>query len=320
MLLPIAALVFLCVFCFFIAIYMAMVARNASPKAELKRRLQRMARSGAKELPAELRAEITREVKPADRLFARLPVTRNLDKKLDHAGLKITVSVFVMIALALATACAAVAIMVTKSALLGLSAAAAMLLCADVFLKFKIEQRKEKFTELFPDALSMISRSLRAGHSFTSTIQLVGMEMPSPIGELFKMAYDQQFLGLRMADTLTNLNERIDSLDLRFFTTVIGINSEIGGNLSEVLDKLAVTIRERIRIRRQVQVYTAQGRMSGYVVGVLPIVAFVAFNFLNADYESALFKEPMGIYVLVFAACLQLLGLLVIRNIIKIKI
>ena len=137
---------------------------------------------------------------------------------------------------------------------------------------------------------------------------------------MFKTAYDQQLLGLRITDTLVNLNNRIESLDLRFFTTVIGINSEIGGNLSEVLDKLALTIRERLRIRRQVRVYTAQGRMSGYVVGVLPVVAFIAFNILNPDYETVLIRERMGIYILAGAACLQLIGLLAIRNIINIKI
>jgi tight adherence protein B len=317
--LPIAALIFLTALCLFVAIYLGMLERKASPKAELKRRLQRMAKS-TKEMPDDLRAEITRETKPADKFLARLPFTRNLDKKLDHAGLQISVSLFVMTTVAFALASAAVVAMRTRSFLFALLAAVASVLLADLFLKFKTEQRKERFTELFPDALTMISRSLRAGHSFTSTIQLVGQELPNPVGELFKTAYDQQLLGLRITDGLANLNERIDSLDLRFFTTVIGINSEIGGNLSEVLDKLAVTIRERLRIRRQVQVYTAQGRMSGYVVGVLPIIAFIVFNVLNAEYESALIREPMGRYILVFAACMQLMGLLVIRNIIRIKI
>jgi tight adherence protein B len=317
---PIVALIFLTAFCVFIAIYLGVVEKQASPKAELKRRLQRMARSRTKEMPEELRSEITKETTPADRFLARLPFTRNLDKTLDHAGLKVTVSVFVIITAALAIACAAAVILRTWSVLFGMLAATTVVLLAKVFLNFKTQRRSDKFTELFPDALTMIARSLRAGHSFTTAVQLVGQEVPSPVGELFKTAYDQQLLGLRITDGLTNLNERIDSLDLRFFTTVVCINAEIGGNLSEVLDKLAVTIQERLRIRRQVQVYTAQGRMSGYVLGALPIVAFIAFNTLNSEYESTLIKEPMGIYILVFAACMQLIGLLIIRNIIKIKI
>jgi tight adherence protein B len=316
----IAALIFLSIFSLLVAVYLRVEEKRSSPKAELKRRLQRMAKSGSKDLPEELRSEIIRETKPADQFFARLAFTRNLDKRLDHAGIGLSVSVFVMITTVLCVSCAALVVLLSKSPLLGVLAAAASALFAQLFLQVKIERRREKFTELFPDALTMISRSLRAGHSFTTAIQLVGQEVPSPVGELFKTAYDQQLLGLRMTDGLNNLNQRIDSLDLRFFTTVISINYEIGGNLSEVLDKLASTIRERLRIRRQVRVYTAQGRMSGYVLGVLPVVVFIAFNVLNADYESALIREPKGIYVLAFAACMQLIGLLVIRNIIRIKI
>ena len=320
MLLPIAALIFLTAFCIFIAVYLGVMERKASPKAELKRRLQRMARSGAKEMSEDLRNEITRETRPADQLLARLPFTRDLDKKLDHAGLKVAVSHFVAVTFAICVVCGAIVVLRTKSVLLGIPAAAGVPLFAMAFLHYRTGQRREKFTELFPDALTMVSRSLRAGHSFTTAIQLVGQEVPSPVGELFKTAYDQQLLGLRLTDSLTNINERIDSLDLRFFTTVIGINTEVGGNLSEVLDKLAVTIRERLRIKRQVQVYTAQGRMSGYVLGALPIVTFIAFNLLNGEYESALINEPKGIYILAFAASMQLMGLLVIRNIIRIKI
>jgi len=318
--LPIVATVFLTAFCLCIAAYLWTMERQASPKAELKRRLQQMARAGAGDMSEELRAEITRETRAADRLLARLPLTRDLDRKLDHAGLAMSVSRFVALVSGCAVIVASAVGLVTKSSLFAFLAAAVSLVIATVVLRLKTDQRKEKFTELFPDALAMISRSLRAGHSFTATIQLVGEEVPSPVGELFKTAYDQQLLGLRITDTLVNLNNRIESLDLRFFTTVIGINSEIGGNLSEVLDKLALTIRERLRIRRQVRVYTAQGRMSGYVVGVLPVIAFVAFNVLNPDYESILLKEPMGMYILAGAASLQLLGLVVIRNIINIKI
>jgi tight adherence protein B len=319
-LLPIALLVFVTAFCIFLAIYFALVDRRSSPKAELKRRLQRMARSGANELPDDLRAEITREISPSDRFFANLRATRNLDRKLDHAGLEMTVTSFVAITSALAAVCGSAVLLRTHTLILSSISAVATIVAAEVFLKFKKQKRTDRFTQLFPEALTMISRSLRAGHSFTASIQLVGQEIPSPVGELFKTAYDQQLLGLRITDALGNLNERIDSLDLKFFTTVVSINADTGGNLSEILDKLSITIRERLRIRRQVSVYTAQGRVSGYVLGALPVTAFVAFNILNPEYESALLKDPLGIYILAFAACMQLIGMLVIRNIIKIRI
>jgi tight adherence protein B len=318
--LSIVAFIFLAVFSILLAVYLGVTGAQSSPKSELRRRLRNMARQDARGLPPELKSEITRETAPADRILSRLPITRNLDQQLDRAGLQLSASLFTLICVALALAAGVLASVLARSALLGVLVAALCAPLALVYLRVKTAQRTQRFTELFPEALTMIARSLRAGHSFNTAVQLVGQEIANPVGELFKMAYDQQQLGLRISDGLNNLNGRVDSLDLRFFTTLISIHSEIGGNLSEVLDKLAQTIRERLRIRRQVRVYTAQGRMSGYVLGALPIIAFVAFNILNPSYESALIKDPMGLSILALAAGMQLIGLLVIRKIIKIAI
>lgn len=321
MLLPIVIITFVAVFCLFLAIYLGVAAVRNSPKYELKRRLRRLARDdGAQGMPEELRSEIIREIPPLDRILATLPLTRDLDRKLDHAGLQITASRFLMVTVAISAFGFVLALFVTKSFLMALPVAVALSLMPFAFLHFKIKERLDKFTELFPDALTMIARSLRAGHSFTSAIQLVGEEIQNPVGELFKTAYDQQLLGLRITETLSNLNERIESLDLRFFTTAIAINNDVGGNLSEILENLAKTIRERLKIRRQVRVYTAQGRMTGYVLGVLPVVTFFMFNILNPKYESILYKETQGRYVLALAVVLQLIGFLVIRKIIRIRI
>ncbi|MBU5636424.1 type II secretion system F family protein [Geomonas sp. Red69] len=319
--LPIIIVTFLAVFFLLLAIYFGVTSVTRSPKYELKRRLQRLARdTGAQGMPEDLRTEIIREIPPLDRILAKVPLTRDLDKKLDYAGLDMTASRFVMLSAAVTVIGFICIVLLSKSFLVALAGAVMISLLPFAFLSFKIRQRLEKFTELFPDALTMISRSLRAGHSFTSAIQLVGEEIQDPVGELFKTAYEQQLLGLRITETLTNLNERIESLDLRFFTTAIAINNDVGGNLSEILENLAKTIRERLKIRRQVRVYTAQGRMTGYVLGVLPAFTFVVFNILNPRYESLLYKETQGQYVLALAVVLQIIGFLVIRKIIRIRI
>jgi tight adherence protein B len=321
LLLPIVIITFLAVLCTLVAIYQWVAAIKASPKAELKRRLQRMARDkSAQGIPEDLRSEIIREIPPMDQFLAKLPFTRDLDKKLDYAGLKITVSRFLILVVSFAVGGFVIILLLTKSILIGIFGAVLLSFIPFGFLYYKIQERLEKFTELFPDALTMVARSLRAGHSFTSAIQLVGQEIPDPVGELFKTAYEQQLLGLRITETLINLNERIESLDLRFFTTAVAINTDVGGNLAEILDNLAMTIRERLKIRRQVKVYTAQGRMSGYVLGALPIVTFIIFNILNPKYESVLLTEKLGRYVLASAAVMQLIGFLIIRRIIKIRI
>lgn len=320
MLIPIAIMIFFTVFCALLAATLYLLQRRSSPRTELKRRLQRLAAQRSGELPEELGSALTRETQRADRALARLPFTSKLARKLAHAGLETTPAVFIAAASAAALLLATLVAIRTGILIAATVAAATVPLGAALFLRFKAEKRKERFTAIFPDALTMIARSLRAGHSFTTAVQLVGQEIPAPVGPLFKTAYDQQQFGLRITDALHDLNQKIDSLDLRFFTTAISINSDIGGNLSEVLDKLALTIRERLRIRRQVQVYTAQGRMSGYVLGVLPVVAFFMFSLVNPEYESALIKEPMGKYILMFAAFMQLTGLMIIRKIIKIRI
>jgi len=205
--------------------------------------------------------------------------------------------------------------------MLGLIVAACVLVAPFIYLNVMKGKRSEKFTEQLPDALTMISRSLRAGHSITSAIELVGQEMAAPLGELFKTAFDQQNLGLRVADTIANMTERINSIDLRFFVTVITINTEVGGNLAEILDRLAETIRQRLTIRRQVRVYTAQGRMSGYLLAALPIVAFVMMHFVMIPgYEDPLIKEQQGRYILMAAVVSQFIGFLIIRKIINIRI
>jgi tight adherence protein B len=198
----------------------------------------------------------------------------------------------------------------------------ALILLAAPFVYLDVLKRRriDKFTEQLPDVLTMIGRSLRAGHSLNSAIELAGKEMPEPAGGLFKTAFEQQKLGLPAADTLANMTLRMESLDLRFFVVVVSINSEVGGNLAEILDKLADTIRERLKIRRQVRVYTAQGRMSGYLLAALPIVTFIVLNFLLPGYEDVLIKEKGGQKVLMVAALMQITGFFIIRKIINIRI
>ena len=319
MLLPILALIFLAVFCASCAAGLLLVERSFSPRTELKRRLQQMSGT-AGDFPVELRDLVRRNADRAGEFLTRLPHGRRLEKRLQRAAIALPPALLLAAGGAAALCLAVLAALRTRSIPFGVLAGAALPLAMELFLRAKISQRTAQFTEQFPDALNMIARSLRAGHSFPTAVQLVGEELPPPLGALFKTAYEQQQLGLRMIDALSAMNDRIDSMDLRFFTTLVAVNADIGGNLSELLDRLALTIRERLRIRRQVQVYTAQGRLSGYVLGALPVIAFAIFNFVSPDYERTLLREPMGLTILALAALLQLAGLLAIGKIIRIRI
>lgn len=303
--------------CVFIA-----TAAKESPTAQLKRRLRRMAREphGKSTLPEDLRLEIIKEIPPFERFLSHIPFLRNTERLLDHAGLKISPGRFLPMTVAISLACFIATILLRKNYILAIVVAVVVLIAPYIYLYYLKSQRVDKFTEQLPDTLTMIARSLRAGHSLSSAVELIGQEMPDPTAEFFKTAYEQQKLGLRVTDALANMTERIESLDLRFFITVVTVNSEVGGNLAEVLDKLAETIRERLKIRRQVRVYTAQGRLSGYLLAVLPIITFIIFSFMMPGYEDVLIKEKKGQIVLGVAAAAQIIGFLFIRKIIKIRI
>lgn len=320
MLFPIVALTFLAAFGVFLAAFLYLAQRQASGRTVLKRRLQTMAGERPGDIPEEILSVISREAERASELLTRAPQMRSLGKRLEQAGIQLPASLLLGSTMAVALGLALLLGAKTQSPLVGLLAAVVVLLGAELMLRVKTERRTIRFTEQFPDALSIAARSLRAGHSFPTAIQLVGQEAPSPVGPLFKTAYEQQQLGLRMVDALMRMNERIDSLDLRFFTTLVAINNDIGGNLSELLDKLAMTIRERLKIRRQVQVYTAQGRLSGYVLAALPVATFGIFSVLHPSYERTLIREPLGLYVLICAAAMQVIGFLIIRKIVRIRI
>jgi tight adherence protein B len=316
-------LTFVTIFLVFLALFLGFTAVKESPTADLKRRLRRMAmaKDTRTALPDDLRAEIIKEIPPVERLLARIPLVRNLDKLLDQAGRKIAPARFLVYVIALALFGFALAFVLRKNYPIALLAGLVLASFPFIYLQTLKRKRAEKFTEQLPDALTMLGRSLRAGHSLNSAVELVGTEMSEPVAGLFKVAFEQQKLGLRITETLANMTTRIESIDLRFFVVVISVHTEVGGNLSEVLDKLAETIRERIKLRRQVKVYTAQGRMSGYLLAVLPIVVFILFQFIMMPgYEDVLIKETKGHYILAAAFVSQIIGFLFIKKIINIRI
>lgn len=314
-------LTFIAVFLLIASIFLVVTTIRESPTFVLKMRLRKLAANPEnKDIPDGLRKEILKETPSIELLLTKFSFFHKLDKMISHAGLKTQLSIFLTYSCTGAILPAIIVFIFFHNALIALAVCFSILVLIGAALSFKKKKREEALTEQMPDLLMMISRSLRAGHTVNSAIELVGMEMANPAGELFKTAYDQQKLGMRITDALAAMPDQIESLDLRFFITTISINSEIGGNLSDILDKLAKTIRERLNVRRQVRVYTAQGRVSGYVLAALPIFMFVVFNILNPSYEQLLIKEKIGNYLLIFAAVSQVIGFFVIKRIVNIRI
>jgi tight adherence protein B len=189
-----------------------------------------------------------------------------------------------------------------------------------LWLVFKRKRRLRKFQAQIPDALELIARALRAGHSLASGFSLVSHEMTEPIAKEFARVFEEQNLGIPMDEALQDLTERVPNLDLKFFATAVVLQRQTGGDLAEILDKIGELVRERFRIWGQVQALTGEGRLSGIVLLALPPFLFVAVYKLNPDYVMLLFTDDLGKKMLIGGAIMQLLGALVIKKIVNIKV
>ncbi|MGD9644114.1 MAG: type II secretion system F family protein [Pirellulales bacterium] len=188
------------------------------------------------------------------------------------------------------------------------------------WLLLRRRRRLRKFASQLPEALELVSRALRAGHSLASGFNLVAEEMREPVAKEFQRVFEEQNLGVALEQALDNLTERVPNLDLRFFATAVVLQRQTGGDLAEILDKIGYLIRERFKIWGQVQALTGEGRLSGIVLLALPPVLFLAVYRLNPDYVMPLFTDPMGRQMLAVAIILQLIGAVVIKKIISIKV
>jgi tight adherence protein B len=187
-------------------------------------------------------------------------------------------------------------------------------------LWFKRKKRLAKFAKQLPEALELISRALRAGHSLASGFKLVADEMDAPIGREFERCYEAQNLGVALEDAIEEMTDRVPNLDLRFFATAIVLQRQTGGDLAEILDKIGYLVRERFKIWGQIQALTGEGRLSGLVLLALPPCLFVVMWRLNPNYCMALFTDPMGHQMLAVAVVMQIIGAFVIKKIVNIKV
>ncbi|MGL4513580.1 MAG: type II secretion system F family protein [Lacipirellulaceae bacterium] len=188
------------------------------------------------------------------------------------------------------------------------------------WLIMKRKARLKKFAAQLPEALELVARALRAGHSLAAGLNLVAREMSAPISKEFTRTFEEQNLGMPMEEALDNMTERVPNLDLKFFVTAVVLQRQTGGDLAEILDKIGRLIRERFKIWGQVQALTGEGRLSGIVLLALPPVLFVAVYRMNPDYLMLLFTDDLGKKMLIGGIVMQLLGAVAIQKIINIRV
>ena len=266
-----------------------------------------------------LKKEVLLEHKEAKKRF-RLLKSGNLARLLDRSGSGMRPNVFMILCLVMAAAGGGATWTAHRSILSSAAAAGVLGVIPYFYVKMKYKRRTKLFTEQFPDALELLTSTLRAGQAFATGLTTVADEMPDPVSSEFRLTFEEQNYGVPMEQALLNMAERVGTMDADFFVTAINIQREVGGNLAEVLDNLSRTIRERFRIIGHIKTLTAQGKLSGIIVGLMPVGLCVLLQILNPAYMGQLFTTELGRTLLGVSLGMQFVGFLWINKIVRIKV
>ena len=261
------------------------------------------------------------DVPALERLLQALPRSKGLQAMIGQAGLEWTVS-----NLLLWSVVAGFMVYLTVSGLLHqsflIAAIAGLLVAAMPFFYVHLmrNRRLAKMERQLPEAIDLLVRALRSGHAFSSGLQMIGEEMQEPIAGEFRAVHDEVNFGVSLQRALTNLTERVPSTDVRYFVVSVLIQRDSGGNLTEILDNLSRLIRDRLKLLAKVRVLSSEGRLSAWILGLMPFALGAAMNLVNPEFMSPLWTDPIGIVILQYTLGLLVVGVLVMRRIIKIRV
>jgi tight adherence protein B len=320
----ILALVFLSVFVVFALL---LVASGTGASQQAKQVLANLDAALASDRP-EIRDQIVdirkNELLSAvpwiNRWLLKIELAPRLLTLLYQAGLKWTAGVLLLTSIACFAIPAYLVYLRTEVIIFALIIGLLVGFAPLAFVLHKRSQRFAQFEQNLPEALDLMVGALRAGHSLVAALRLVAHESPDPIGGEFRICFDEQNYGLELRTAMDNLVSRVPLQDLRIIVTAILIQKESGGNLAEVLDKASYVIRERFRLKRQIRVHTAQGRITGWILSFLPVVLGVGLYLVNPQTMSLLWTRPIGIKLLYTSAAMTITGALIIRKIVNMKV
>ncbi|MBN3829437.1 type II secretion system F family protein [Burkholderia sp. Ac-20384] len=297
-------------------------ARHGSAARRIESRIRSMSAGGnvQQERLSILKKRMLDESKPFDRLLLRLPRVHRLDLLIQQSGLDWTLPKLIMLSVVFA-AFAWVALSFATLPQLAALPVALFAGCVPMMYVMRCRgKRMRKLERQLPDICDMISRALRSGHSFTSTLGMVGDEFPDPMGGEFRVTFDEVNYGVSLHDALMNLATRVPVQDLRYFVIAVLIQRETGGNLAELLDCISALIRERFKLFDKVRVLSAEGRLSAWILGLLPFGTAAVMALLNREFLSVLWEDPAGIRMVGGMLVSMLFGLFWIRRIVRIRV
>jgi tight adherence protein B len=253
-------------------------------------------------------------------IISRVPQLQDAEFLLQQAGISWSLQTLFILSIGLAVGIGSMTLIATRSVPIAAVATIIGAILPTAYVRRKRTKRLNAFEEFLPESIDLVGRALRAGHPLSAGFKMAADDGLEPVSGEFRRVFEEQRFGLPVHDSLLALADRVNLVDVRILVTAILIQREVGGNLAEILDNLSAVIRARFTIRRQIRVYTAQGRMTGYLLSVLPLFIFTILYMLNPQYMSILFTDPIGKIMIVVAITMQLMGFLWIRKIIKIEI
>jgi tight adherence protein B len=316
------ALTFLIVLMIVLGIWMVASADNKQDVVRRRMEAVRKAeRRGDVSLGLKLaRDEMLSSVPAVHRLMLHWQWSVRLQERLAQAGLKMKAGKLILMSACLGLGTFVIIGLFYPQFWVGLLLGITAMFIPYGVVSYLRQRRLQQFEEKFPEALDLLGRAVRAGHAFTTGLEMIARESPDPIASEFRTTFEEQNFGLPLRDALLNMTERIPSIDVRFFVTALLIQKETGGNLAEILDSLARVIRDRFRIYREVRVRTAQGRLTAGILIALPVFMMIILMIMNPTYMRVLFEDPKGSLILTVAGLMQVIGSLLIWKIIHIEV
>ncbi|HEV3207097.1 MAG TPA: type II secretion system F family protein [Terriglobales bacterium] len=269
---------------------------------------------------ALLRDEVLSKIPALDSLLRRSSSISNLQTLLEQAGVKSRAGNVVLLCVLSGAGMGLLVLLFTpfpQFVWLGVILGAFL---PYSYANYKRSKRFQKFEEIFPEAIDTLARAVRAGHAFTTALELIASEISEPVASEFRKLFEEQKFGMPVRDALVNLTERVPLVDVKFFVTAVMLQRETGGNLAEILDNLSYVIRERFKIMRQVRVHTAQGRLTMMLLMGLPPIIIITMQVMNPSFIRPLFEDPIGHVLIVVGITLQTIGYFVIRKVIQIQV
>jgi len=267
-----------------------------------------------------LKERLLSEVSPLERMALRLPHARVLEALLLQSGLRWTAGKLLTWMGAAGILGFVVAESLHQPWLMSLGATLVTGAVPLLYVNHKRVKRMQKMEQQLPDALDLLVRGLRAGHAFSSTLKMAGEELPEPIGSEFRVTHDEVNFGVSMQQALSNLSERVPITDLRYFVVAVLIQRESGGNLTEILGNLSRLIRERLKLLARVRVLSSEGRLSAWILGIMPFALAGLLQLTNPEFIGTLWTDPIGISIVKYMLVLMAIGILIMRKIIRIRV